>query len=357
MSIYAASFPYSAYYNDHHYHYGYHVYAAGVAAKFDPEWGRQHFEEILLYIRDFANPRSDDPHFPQYRQKDWYLGSSWASGIVSAENSPHGRNEESSSEAISAYEGVTLFGTAMVSAFKEVLGKSGSSGDDDKKARMKLESAKLVRDSGQLLTSTEISATNRYWHIWESNDHNNTAYPSAYTQPVVGMLYDTMATFQTWFAPWAVVSYGIQLIPLTPVTETRDNVEWARQLYPLYDEACKDAGDFCVDNGWSILQAGLLATAGGSTVNGTNSNTVDAAVEQAMAVPEKVFSTDGGVGNSMTNTISGFCVSAIHPPDRSPRRTCSRPRRTCRCRRTSSAYRPACGRRECRCTGVDTRLR
>ena len=176
------------YYNDHHYHYGYHVYAAAVAAKLDPEWGRKHFDEVLLYIRDFANPLEDDEYFPQYRQKDWFLGSSWASGIVSAENSPHGRNEESSSEAISAYEGVTLFGAAMVDAFNE----------EEHVNKKKLETAKLIRDSGQLLTATEISATNRYWHVWSSDTHNNT-YPKEYAQPVVGMLYDTMASFQTWY--------------------------------------------------------------------------------------------------------------------------------------------------------------
>uniref|UniRef100_A0A7S4AT85 glucan endo-1,3-beta-D-glucosidase n=1 Tax=Pseudo-nitzschia australis TaxID=44445 RepID=A0A7S4AT85_9STRA len=277
----------NGYYNDHHYHYGYHVYAAAVVAKFDPSWGRKHFDEVLLYIRDFANPYGDDEFFPQYRQKDWFLGSSWASGIISAENSPHGRNEESSSEAISAYEGMTLFGTAMVDAFEQV-----KNGRHDEIVATKLEKARLIRDSGQLLTASEIHATNRYWHLWSSDTHNNT-YPPTYTQPVVGMLYDTMASFQTWFAPWAVVSFGIQLIPLTPVTETRDNVDWAIELYPKYEKACDDSGDFCEANGWSILQAGLLATAG---------NRSDA-VKQAEAVPKEVFATDGGVGNSMTNTI------------------------------------------------------
>lgn len=191
----------TGYYNDHHYHYGYHVYAAAVAAKLDPQWGRDHFEDVMLYIRDFANPFEDDKYFPQYRSKDWFLGSSWASGIISAENSPHGRNEESSSEAISAYEGVTLYGSAMVDAFSAAMAgpSSSSSEDDDDKDNWKksLETAKLIRDSGQLLTSTEIAATNRYWHVWSSDTHNNT-YPKEYIQPVVGMLYDTMATFQTW---------------------------------------------------------------------------------------------------------------------------------------------------------------
>ena len=91
------------------------MYAAAVASKLDPEWGMKHFDKILLYIRDFANPSDKDSFFPRFRQKDWWLGSSWASGIVSAENSPHGRDQESSSEAIAAYEGVALFGAAMVS--------------------------------------------------------------------------------------------------------------------------------------------------------------------------------------------------------------------------------------------------
>lgn len=240
-----------------------------------------YFDEVLFYIRDFANPAPQDEFFIQFRQKDWFLGSSWASGIVSAENSPHGRNEESSSEAIAAYEAVALYGAVMTEIFS-------TSSDDDGS----LEAAKLVRDSGQLLTATELKATNRYWHVWSSDSHKNT-YPSAYKQPVVGMLYDTMASFQTWFAPQAVVSYGIQLMPFTPVAELRDDAEWAAQLYPMYKEACDYAGDFCYDNGWSILQAGLCAEAGDQKD----------ATEQAMAIPAKVFSSQGGNGNSLTNTL------------------------------------------------------
>lgn len=272
----------SGYYNDHHYHYGYHIYAASVVAHFDPSWGIDHYDSVLLYIRDFANPSRHDEYFPAFRQKDWFLGSSWASGIVSAENSPHGRNEESSSEAIAAYEAVALYGSVMVDAFGEM---STSSHDG-------VSAARLVRDAGQLLAASEIHATNRYWHVWSSNDHANT-YPAEYKQPVVGMMYETMASFQTWFAPEAVVSYGIQLMPFTPIAERRDDPEWATILYPLYEKSCKEAGDYCVDNGWSILQAGLLATTGDRK----------AALKQALAIPDKVFESQGGCGNSLTNTI------------------------------------------------------
>jgi endoglucanase Acf2 len=47
-----------------------------------------------------------------------YLGFSWASGVVTLSGKPYpnGRNQESASEAIAAYEAVALYGDVMVSA-------------------------------------------------------------------------------------------------------------------------------------------------------------------------------------------------------------------------------------------------
>mmetsp|Transcript_19302 Transcript_19302/g.47724 ORF Transcript_19302/g.47724 Transcript_19302/m.47724 type:complete len:898 (+) Transcript_19302:60-2753(+) len=269
----------NGYYNDHHFHYGYHVYAAAVVAKYDPEWALLYFDRILLYIRDYANPWMNDEFFTPFRQKDWWMGSSWASGIVSGENSPHGRNQESSSEAIAAYESMALFGHVMTDIFQE-------------QDPARLEKAQLVRDAGELLTKTEIDATNRYWHVWSSKTHKN-SYPEGYSQPVVGMLYDTMASFQTWFSPLPLVSYGIQLMPFTAVGELRDDPEWAAILYPKYEKSCTAAGKFCTENGWDIIQAGLCATAGN----------MEEALDQAMALSQESFTSDGGSGNSLSNTI------------------------------------------------------
>ena len=106
-------------------------------------------------------------------------------------------------------------------------------------------------------------------------------------------MYDTMASFETWFSRHAVVSYGIQLMPFTPVGERRDDVEWAKLLYPEYKDSCEEAGDFCTDNGWDIIQAGLCATAGN----------LDEALDQALALQPEAFESDGGSGNSLSNTI------------------------------------------------------
>lgn len=84
LSLISSSRP-SFRYNDHHFHYGYHISAAAIVAKHRPQWGVKYFERILLYVRDIANPSADDEFFPMYRQKDWYLGNSFAAGLVSSE--------------------------------------------------------------------------------------------------------------------------------------------------------------------------------------------------------------------------------------------------------------------------------
>lgn len=61
----------AGYYNDHHYHYGYHIYAAAVVAKFDQKWGRKFHQHVLLLVRDIVNPSDDDKFFPTWRHKDW----------------------------------------------------------------------------------------------------------------------------------------------------------------------------------------------------------------------------------------------------------------------------------------------
>ena len=282
----------NGFYNDHHFHYGYHITAASVVAKNRPEWGKRMYERVLMYIRDIANPSIQDKHFPLYRQKDFYLGNSWAAGLMSMELSPHGREQESSSEAIAAYEGIALFGAAMMDAFK----------DDEEN----LASARLVRNVGELLTSMEVSASDRFWHVWgvqedivadnsSASTHTN-SYPAQYDKRVVGMMHETMASFQTWFSPYDVVSYGIQLIPFTAVAQRRDDLEWAKELYPEYAQSCEvadiDSG-FCEKNGWSIAQACLLAETG----------EIELALSMAKEIPKTVYSSEGAAGHSYTNTL------------------------------------------------------
>jgi endoglucanase Acf2 len=107
------------------------------------------------------------------------------------------------------------------------------------------------------------------------------------------MLYETMASFQTWFAGGDMVSIGIQLLPFTPVSERRDNPEWVLLAYKPFEKSCYSDKDFCVKNGWSILLCGLKATIGDR----------EEARKDALTIPEKVFLSDGGDGHSRSNLI------------------------------------------------------
>ena len=63
-------------YNDHHFHFGYFVYAAAVLAKERPDFVQTYGSAIINLIRDYSNPALDnnDPHFTFMRNKDWFVG-------------------------------------------------------------------------------------------------------------------------------------------------------------------------------------------------------------------------------------------------------------------------------------------
>ncbi len=106
-----------------------------------------------------------------------YLGFSWASGVVTIQGKPYpnGRNQESSSEAIAAYEAVALYGGVMADIFeKEVRRLSAASpgaapgsaaAHAVTLAMQRRDSSLQVKDMGRLLAATEIRSAITYWHV------------------------------------------------------------------------------------------------------------------------------------------------------------------------------------------------
>ena len=74
----------NTYYNDHHFHYGYHILAAATIGHVDQEWAMANKDYVNLLVRDVANPSKDDKFFPMWRSFDWYHGHSWAHGLYAA---------------------------------------------------------------------------------------------------------------------------------------------------------------------------------------------------------------------------------------------------------------------------------
>ncbi|KAL6945244.1 hypothetical protein ACO0QE_002693 [Hanseniaspora vineae] len=104
----------NSYYNDHHFHYGYHVLTGAIIAQIDhdvsggnDEWLQANKQWINNLVRDFANPSDKDPFFPVFRSFDWFGGHSWAKGLFA---SGDGKDQESSSEDANAAYALKIWG-------------------------------------------------------------------------------------------------------------------------------------------------------------------------------------------------------------------------------------------------------
>jgi Glycosyl hydrolase family 81 C-terminal domain len=150
--------------------------------------------------------------------------------------------------------------------------------------------ANEIENVGLIMTASEVRAAQFYWHV--KTDTRIKIYPAVYTQHAIGILWQTMAQFQTWFGNRPFYACGIQLLPLTPIAEFRDSITWSKQIYADYATSC-EADDSCESNGWSILQIALLATVGHA----------QDAVNRSLALDPAVFRSPGGNGHSLTNTI------------------------------------------------------
>jgi endo-1,3(4)-beta-glucanase len=176
----------NSYYNDHHFHYGYFIYAAAVIGYLDPNWIPANKRFVNSLVRDIANPSKKDPYFPVSRNFDWYHGHSWAHGLY---ESYDGKDQESSSEdAMSAYS-LKMWGQVV--------------GDSDLEARSNLQLAVTAR------------AIQKYF-LYENN--NTTEPPRIIGNKVAGILFENKIDHTTYFGANIEYIQGIHMLPLLPST-------------------------------------------------------------------------------------------------------------------------------------------
>jgi endo-1,3(4)-beta-glucanase len=188
------------YYNDHHFHYGYFLYAAAALGKGDAAWLASRREAITALARDIANPSASDTAFTRFRHKDWFTGHSWAAGLFEFGDS---RNQESTSEAVNAWYGLMLYGLAA--------------GDAN------------LANVGRVLLATEIRSTQKYWHIRSGSPIYDEPFAGHKT---VGILWSMKAEYATFFCGAEECIHGIQMLPFTPITEALLEPAWVSEEYP-----------------------------------------------------------------------------------------------------------------------------
>jgi endo-1,3(4)-beta-glucanase len=188
-------------YNDHHFHYGYFLYAAAALGKGDPAWLASRREAVTALARDIANPSSADLAFTPFRHKDWFTGHSWAAGLFEFGDS---RNQESTSEAVNAWYGLHLYGLAT--------------GDVN------------LGNVGRVLLATEIRAAQKYWHVRSNSPIYDEPFAS---HKVVGILWSNKAEYATFFCGAEECIHAIQMLPFTPITEALLEAPWVAEEYPV----------------------------------------------------------------------------------------------------------------------------
>lgn len=175
----------NTYYNDHHFHYGYFVYAAAVIGYFSSDWlDDRNVGWVNMLVRDFANPIKDDPYYPFSRNFDWYHGHSWAGGLFESDD---GKNQESSSEDTMASYGVKMWGQVI--------------NDKNMEAR------------GNLMLAVQARSLQDYYLYEDSN----TVMPAAFIgNKAAGILFENKVDHTTYFGANPEYVQGIHMIPLMP---------------------------------------------------------------------------------------------------------------------------------------------
>jgi len=177
---------------DHHFHYGYFVRAAAEICRVDLAWcgDDQYGPMIELLIRDYAADK-DDALFPHMRNFDPANGFSWADGQV---NFTRGNNNESTSEAATAYGAIILYGLTTGNA--------------------------ELTERGMYLHASTGAA---YWEYWNNIDgYNNVSadadnFPSGYNRITTSIIWGDGAVFSTWFSGAFAHILGIQGLPSSPL--------------------------------------------------------------------------------------------------------------------------------------------
>ena len=174
-------------YNDHHFHYGYFLFAAGVLGADDPALVERWAPVMDLLAADIASltGNQDGAMFPDRRVFDAYAGHSWAAGTAPFAD---GNNQESSSEAVTAWTGLGLWAQATDNAALEA--------------------------EATWMRSNEAQAGLAYWTNF---DQAQPVY-AGYGHSIVALNWGGKRDYATWFSPEPAAMLGILLIPMSPVS-------------------------------------------------------------------------------------------------------------------------------------------
>lgn len=208
----------NSYYNDHHFHYGYHVLSSAIVGKIDKEQGGNWVDSVKGWVndlaRDFASTSDDDQYFPAFRSFDWYNGHSWAKGVFA---SGDGKDQESSSEDYNAYYSLKIWADVI--------------NDNSLKQR------------SEIMLGILNHSINHYFLL---ADDNNTQPKNFIKNKVTGILFENKVDHTTYFGN--NLEY-IQMIHAIPVTSFSSFIRKPKFCKEEWDQKLKGIVNN-VNDGW-----------------------------------------------------------------------------------------------------------
>jgi len=167
-------------FNDHHFHYGYFLGAAALLGQGQTRLLDRWRPTLTALAEDIASPATNSK-IPALRTFDPYAGHSWASGTSIFAD---GNNQESSSEAVNAWNGLALWSRA--------------------------DGNRTLSRQATWQLSLEAASARSYW-LQPRN------LPSGYRHSFVSLSWGGKREWATWFSDEPSAILGIQLLPMTPV--------------------------------------------------------------------------------------------------------------------------------------------
>lgn len=196
-------------FNDHHFHYGYFLYASAILGRYDAQFIEKNKDALSLIISDIASTKQTDV-FPKNRVFDQYLGHSWASGYGDFFD---GNNQESSSEATNAWFGMYMLSQQMGDAKQQ--------------------------DFAQALYTREQATASQYW-LSNSVQQNFPGYAHVFASLRWGGKIDAA----TFFSPRPQAKVGIQLIPMSMAQQNLNSKNVKATLQEVAPETQDYQGQF-----------------------------------------------------------------------------------------------------------------
>ncbi len=235
-------------FNDHHFHYGYFLYAAAVAAADRPALLPRIRPVMDLLAADIGSPSATSA-FPAQRTFDVYAGHSWASGTAPFAD---GNDEESSSEAVDAWNGLALW------------------------ARVVHDPA-LTEEADWLLSTEAATAISD----WVAPDL--TPFP-AFRHAFVSLQWGGKRDSATWFSADPAAKFAIQLIPMSPASGYLAAAGRARLARDLTEARSAHTGLFSDYLAMADVLAGGSPAAAAARIAALPASGIDGANSKAYAM-------------------------------------------------------------------------